>query len=555
VSRFLLMLAVAAAAAIPARRAAGQEPDRGVPGLPPARVHDLQADGPGRIWVASDAGLFLCEAYATRRVGPEAPATALGAAPGGGVLVRLDGRNGRATPEGVEWTEDAVAFRPAQTSLTHHGEVWRATGSGVQRHRVTPRFRRHAIPTATRVHALAAAPDGSIWCCTENGLARIVDGGVETITAIGDRELGTVTACAVDREGRLWIGSGSSFRGVYRLDRAGWTHLDEIEGFVHRISTDPTGTLWFAVLDGTGVWTYTEAGLRRVQGVTELASMRVYDVVARDPSGVLWFATLTGLAAYGGQDRVKHYTPGPGGLAGEKVWCLCAARDGSLWIGYQLAFGASRLAHGELQHFGAEDGLGDGNVWAIAEGQPGVFWFATQDGLSRYDGKRWSCFHADEGLGAKAIWPLLPRPDGSLWIGTLGAGVVHLTPGPDLPPRTRLLEPEVRAAAGAPIALTWRGIDAWSDTAADDLWYRWRLDGGSWSSASPATTVTLRPSKGAHVFEVQAIDRFGNAERAPAVARVFVGGGVSWTWTTAGLALAVLAVARLRRARPARRGS
>ena len=128
--------------------------------------------------------------------------------------------------------------------------------------------------------------------------------------------------------------------------------------------------------------------------------------------------TLTGLAAYGGPERVAHYAPGPGGLAGEKVWCLCAARDGSLWIGYQEGFGASRLAHGELTHFGTGNGLCDANVWAIAEGDPGVVWFATQGGLGRFDGRRWSRFDAAEGV---ALWPLLLRR----WLAGTGAPPVE----------------------------------------------------------------------------------------------------------------------------------
>jgi ligand-binding sensor domain-containing protein len=417
------------------------------------------------------------------------------------------------------------------------------------------------LPGADRVHALAAAPDGAVWCGTENGLVRVLpNGGTETFPALAGRDLGTVTAVAVDREGRVWAGSGSSFTGVYRRDDGGWVHLDAIDGYVHRISSDSTGALWFAALnaeggsmvEGRGAWSFSGGTFRPAPANVELPSRRVYDVVARDPAGVLWFATLKGLAAYEGPDRVAHYTPSSG-LLGERVWCLCAGSDGSLWVGYQQERGATRLSSGRMEHFGVEQGLCDGNVWAIVEGRREVFWFATESGVSRYDGVRWSCFRDEEGLGLAPIWPLLPMADGSLWVGTLGAGLVHLVPGDALAPKTRFTSTSHRARVGEQVEVGWAGTDTWYDTPARDLWFRWRLDGGRWSDASPGRRVVLDPGPGRHVLQVQAIDRFGNAETPPAAVEIVVSEDAPRLWPLyAGTGLLLLALGFLigRRGRP-----
>jgi len=287
-----------------------------------------------------------------------------------------------------------------------------------------------------------------------------------------------------------------------------------------------------------------------------LPSARVYDVVARDPSGVLWFATLKGLAAYEGPGRVRRYDAGPNGLRGEKVWCLCAARDGSLWIGYQVERGVSRLARGAITHFDVSDGLCDGNVWSIEEGRPGVLWFATAAGLSRFDGLRWSCFRAGDGLGAAAIWPLLPLPDGGLWIGTLGDGLVRMHHDDSAPPFCRARRRFLRGRAGEPVIVAWSGNDTWYDTPAQKLWYRWRLDGARWSQAKRRTSLGLRLDRGRHVLEIQAIDRFGNVSERPARVEILVEPDRRLPWALLGLgALLVLALGALIGRRLARRGS
>ena len=53
---------------------------------------------------------------------------------------------------------------------------------------------------ATAPTAVVEAPDGTVWCGTENGVASVRDGKVETVTQINGVPLDVVTACAVDRQ-------------------------------------------------------------------------------------------------------------------------------------------------------------------------------------------------------------------------------------------------------------------------------------------------------------------------------------------------------------------
>jgi hypothetical protein len=583
--RIALLLLVAAAAA-----QEGRPLDR-AEGLPSDDVLALAPSGE-RVWAATAAGLCRIEAYGVRPApgagvprlvapAPEggvygllaseivhvgeagvearlplpvdptrAAADAMLSEPDGTVWLRIRGESyrfadGRWEKGQAAWPQEGAVLIP------HLDETWTPTrGRGILRRRRKPYFRRIEIPGAPRVHALARAPDGAIWCGTNRGVAKVWGGRVETFPSIDGRELGDVTACAVDGNGAVWIGSGSAFRGVYRREPGGWKHLTTIDGFVHRITTDPSGALWFAVLNAAGetpdaargAWLYSEGAFHPAPANAELLSARVYDVVARDPTGVLWFATLKGLAAYEGPDRVTQYTPETIGLKSEKVWCLCAGRDGSLWIGYQQPRGVSRLARGRITHYGMHDGLCSDRVWDIAEGKPGLFWFATEHGLSRYDGRRWSCFREEEGLGKARIWPLLPLPDGSVWIGTLGDGLVHLVPGDKTPPKTRFAEERYEAHDGESVTVRWQGTDAWFDTPARDLRYRWRRNDERWSPASSATQLVVTADVGTHRLEVQAIDRFGNAEDPPASVEIEVQSDARGSWLTIIAAVLMLVV-------------
>ena len=455
----------------------------------------------------------------------------------------------------------ALGDAGATACVRHAGMIWCATSRlGILRRGETPRFRTIGLPLSSRVHAIAQDVDGSIWCGTERGLAHVAGGPVESLPSLDGETLGTVTACAVDRQGRLWIGSGSAFTGVYRRDGGRWTHIGRAEGFldayVHRITVDPSGAIWFSVLnaaggapsEGEGAWVYGDGGFRPSPAHRELPSGRVYDVVARDPEGVLWFATLKGLAAYDGR-QVTLYSSGV--LSGERVWCLCAARDGSLWIGYQTGeHGVTRLSRGRARQYGATDGLGSANVWSIAEGERGVFWFAAENGLGRHDGKRWSHFSSSDGLPAAPLWPLLPTADGALWIGTLGGGLVRMEPGDRSGPRTRFVAPPATAVSGEGALVRWSGADAWFDTPSSDLWYRWRLDEGAWSDAAPGTGHRFDGTPGDHRIQVQAIDRFGNAEDPPAELRVRFTRPFPYGWVVAGAVAAAVTVAVLRLLRP-----
>ncbi len=80
-----------------------------------------------------------------------------------------------------------------------------------------------------------------------------------------------------------------------------------------------------------------------------------------------------------------------------------------------------------FDHFSNLDGLSQVSVWSILQDHHGILWFATSDGLNRFDGYDFKVFYSNPGdpssLSHRLIRCLLQTDDGNLWIGTGGGGL------------------------------------------------------------------------------------------------------------------------------------
>jgi len=79
-----------------------------------------------------------------------------------------------------------------------------------------------------------------------------------------------------------------------------------------------------------------------------------------------------------------------------------------------------------------EEGLSSGNVYGIAQDDHGLLWFATGDGLSRYDGYSFRTYRFERGnpnsLTNNTVQAILEGQGGVLWLGTTGGGVDRFDP-------------------------------------------------------------------------------------------------------------------------------
>lgn len=99
------------------------------------------------------------------------------------------------------------------------------------------------------------------------------------------------------------------------------------------------------------------------------------------------------------------------------------------WLTHaQLVSAPTRLRGPEQQdepitfeHYGQESGLSQGTINAVTA-YDGFRWFATQDGLNRFDGYGFRVYRTGQGLNSNLVQALLTDSQQRLWIGT-GAGL------------------------------------------------------------------------------------------------------------------------------------
>lgn len=114
---------------------------------------------------------------------------------------------------------------------------------------------------------------------------------------------------------------------------------------------------------------------------------------------------------------------------------LAGAMTGSVHARSHQGVVQLTVASGKDYQFDAltgEAGLPSGNVYGITQDAQGFIWFATGDGLSRYDGYSLRTFRFDRNnpnsLAHNTVVSIHPGRDGVLWLGTTGGGVDRFDP-------------------------------------------------------------------------------------------------------------------------------
>jgi ligand-binding sensor domain-containing protein len=110
------------------------------------------------------------------------------------------------------------------------------------------------------------------------------------------------------------------------------------------------------------------------------------------------------------------------GLIPSNVIQIYQDRKGDLWITTEE--GVSRYDGKKFQNFTMNDSLPGYIVIAIAEDDKGNLWFGTKNGVSRYDGERFQNFTEQEGLIDNFVGAILKDHNGQLWFHT-NKGVVR----------------------------------------------------------------------------------------------------------------------------------
>ncbi|HAD12999.1 MAG TPA: hypothetical protein DCF33_11260 [Saprospirales bacterium] len=88
-----------------------------------------------------------------------------------------------------------------------------------------------------------------------------------------------------------------------------------------------------------------------------------------------------------------------------------------------------------LEHLGAPEGLSQGMIYDLLQDRHGFLWFATKDGLNRYDGYTFQVFQNNPfksfSISDNEIQAILEDRNGRIWAGTVNNGINIFDPTQD----------------------------------------------------------------------------------------------------------------------------
>jgi hypothetical protein len=331
-------------------------------GLPSTRLYDLQFMPNGTLWVATQNGVSCFD---------------------GLTFSNLSQLNGLIDNR-------VFCIHPEKSGL-----LWFGTEEGISRFDpLTGRFEN--FPSGTnglsggRVFDIATTPDGNLWFRTREGLSRFDGQSFHTMPGIPRIDLmATLTktgALAVDPQGRLW--TVTQHRGLFRIDGTNVTRFGPADG----LPTDNQDALYVAA-DGA-LW-FRDGALNDFDGITRYDGSQ--------------FETLRSLD-FGG----RSFTGAIGG-----------APDGTIWLGHSYG-GATRYdprSH-SFVYFGVGSQSGAPSDWVtkIRCGPDGAVWFASANGLYRYEEETMLTFTKADGLPAnhvRSVFRVVQTNMDSIWCTTI----------------------------------------------------------------------------------------------------------------------------------------
>ncbi|HUT83736.1 MAG TPA: two-component regulator propeller domain-containing protein [Thermodesulfobacteriota bacterium] len=252
---------------------------------------------------------------------------------------------------------------------------------------------------------------------------------------------GGVVSLFLDQGGYVWVVTRDDFGkgGVNVITREGniFTYTEdnsEMSERTHQVIfetveekglMDPSkGSIWFATAEGVrrldrqGNWYIYNSQNSRLPG-NQVSALAV------DREGNRWIAIANrGISWWSKGGLWRVYTKNDG-LCSDNISSIIVDRGGNVWCGSKGQGVCRRDWEGKWQNFSeADSGLIDNTVNTITEDSEGKIWFATNKGLSVFDGKGWMSFTPfNSRIPDSPITAIAVDREGNRWMGTWGEGL------------------------------------------------------------------------------------------------------------------------------------
>ncbi len=226
-----------------------------------------------------------------------------------------------------------------------------------------------------------------------------------------------------DRQRRLWVSTSTGLH-LLRSGQSVWSKLQfpfpNLNNHFLSLLSAQDGSLWAGTNDGIlivspdgSIKQITHIGAQRLGLITGLA---------QQSDGSVWCSSG---ASFGGAFRFsagKWQRFGPAeGLPDTPMHRVQVDASGRLWVlgsGGGLVTrpsGAFAFNGKSFDRWDKQRGLISSRVYSMASGIDGALWFATSQGISRYENLSWSHWTQENGLRQGSTFFVLPQPGGAAY--------------------------------------------------------------------------------------------------------------------------------------------
>jgi ligand-binding sensor domain-containing protein/signal transduction histidine kinase len=358
-----------------------------LPGKPAGRVvNALAIDGTGRLWIATNQGVFSLDSREQRRwhgYPLTENANFLFCDRGGAVWAGTPNGLARFTGYGesgmAAWRRGNDVFLSAAED--REGDLWLGTESGglaVLRDRKFSTLTADDGLTDEYVLALAQATNGHVGVGTKGGGLNVFhEGKFHALTTAQGLSSNVVLTVAAASNGDVWVGTPDGLDLLHQGDVARvFTTADGLaDDFVRSLYVGGRGELWIGTRHGLSRY---ENGQFTTWTALDGLGSDLVGAMVESGDGSLWIGTLGGLSLF--RDRRFTNLTTKDGLSSNVVTALHEDADGTLWIGTNDG-GLNRWRNGRIVSVASREM--PGRVIGILEDGSGYLWISSNSGVYR----------------------------------------------------------------------------------------------------------------------------------------------------------------------------
>lgn len=310
---------------------------------------------------------------------------------------------------------------------TTDGYLWLGTDDGLARFdglafEVFDKSNVPAFGGGDGIRSLEADASGALWIGTSgSGLVKYENGAFTRVQSISAE---TISHVSFDSKGNMWVGSWD--KGIFVVNSQQVTNYTTDHGlatdFVTAVHHDRVGRIWVGTRDG--LYQFSEGRFVLFNENDRLSSPYVTSV-ASDTLGYVWVGTLDGIDRIFGESTAGI----PPGLSLDSgVRSIYVDNAGIIWIG-TAQDGLIRYDHRKFSAITTAGHLSTNRILTLAPDNEGSLWIGTEmGGLNRLRDAIFSSYSVLENLSSNMAYALIEGSDGAMWVGTDGGGLNRIAP-------------------------------------------------------------------------------------------------------------------------------